>query len=233
VDVGGRHEPERLNFDHHQFPKDAEPVCALTLVLRWMEAEDTARLLWPWLEGLEWLDSRGPAATAARFTPGTTARDGLLRMAAPAEEWMLRQFEQGNLAPVKGVGDLLLNELRAIEERFQVLDARAVWLELKGLEMLDTRNAIAGDQRPDFGVEAWYRRAGRMPAVIVAHSPREPGTINLVRVNDHPRVDFRRLAGQPGVLWTHANGFLANVQPENDAALLAILGNAVLPASAT
>ena len=35
VDVGHEHEPERNNFDHHQFPKDSDPVCALSLVLHW------------------------------------------------------------------------------------------------------------------------------------------------------------------------------------------------------
>jgi len=49
VDVGARHEPERLNLDHHQFPAAADPACALTLALRWMGVEGTARVLWPWL----------------------------------------------------------------------------------------------------------------------------------------------------------------------------------------
>jgi len=191
VDVGARYEPERLNFDHHQFRKDSEPCCALTLVLRWMGLETTARVLWPWLDGLEWLDSRGPTATAARFTPGTTPRERLLRMAAPAEEWMLRQFEAGNLEPVRSAGESLLNELRAIQERFRVLDHNAKWMEINGLSVLDTRGAIPGNERPDFGVEAWYRQQSRTPAVIVAHSPRDPGATNLVRVNDHSRVDFR------------------------------------------
>ena len=230
VDVGGRHEPERLNFDHHQFAADAEPACALTLVLRWLSAEATARALWPWLETLEWLDSRGPTATAARFTPSIMARDGLLRMASPAEDWMLRQFEQGNLEPVRGVGESLLNELQAIEERFRVLDATAEWVEINGLTVLDTCKGIPGDQRPDFGVEAWYRLRGRTPAIIVANSTRDTGATNLVRVNDHPRVDFRQLKGHPVVFWIHANGFLASARPEDDTALKALIRQAVSPA---
>jgi len=34
VDVGHLHEPEKNNFDHHQFPRDHPPTCALTLVLQ-------------------------------------------------------------------------------------------------------------------------------------------------------------------------------------------------------
>jgi uncharacterized UPF0160 family protein len=33
VDVGGFHQPEMGNFDHHQFPKDHPPTCSLSLVL--------------------------------------------------------------------------------------------------------------------------------------------------------------------------------------------------------
>ena len=230
LDVGGRHEPDRLNFDHHQFPVTFDPACALTLVLRWMNAEKMAHILWPWFEGLEWLDSRGPVATAKRFTPGIPARDGLLRMASPADEWMLRQFEAGNLTPVRGVGESLLNELRAVEERFQALDSHAVWTQVDGLDVLDTRKAVSGDQRPDFGVEAWYRLAGRIPAIIVAHSPRDPGATNLVRVNDHPRVDFRGLKGHPQVIWIHASGFLASAHPNDEGGLRAMINQVILPA---
>ena len=34
VDVGGVHDPKLNNFDHHQFPRDAPPLCALSLVLQ-------------------------------------------------------------------------------------------------------------------------------------------------------------------------------------------------------
>ena len=33
VDVGGDHNPDLNNFDHHQFPRDADPLCAFSLVL--------------------------------------------------------------------------------------------------------------------------------------------------------------------------------------------------------
>ena len=228
VDVGERYEPERLNFDHHQFAVGSKPACALTLVLRWAGVEDIARAFWPWLEGLEWLDSRGPTATAEHFTPGTPAREGLLRMAAPAEDWMLRQFEAGKLDSIRGLGESLLNDLRAVEDRFRVLDEHATWYEVEGVAVLETRNAIPADQRPEFGVEAWYRARARTPAIIVAHSPRDRGATNLVRVNDHPRVDFRLLVGHPGVSWIHANGFIASARPADHAELMVMIHRAIL-----
>ena len=42
VDVGGSHEPANNNFDHHQFPKDHPPLCALSLVLQHIGLYDDA-----------------------------------------------------------------------------------------------------------------------------------------------------------------------------------------------
>ena len=60
VDVGGEHTPELGNFDHHQFPKDHPPVCALSLVLQQLGVYDDARAFCDWLEPAEWFDTRGP-----------------------------------------------------------------------------------------------------------------------------------------------------------------------------
>ncbi|MFZ4765329.1 MAG: MYG1 family protein, partial [Roseimicrobium sp.] len=50
VDVGGEHAPERHNFDHHQFPADHPPVCALSLALQHLGVYEDARQFCDWLE---------------------------------------------------------------------------------------------------------------------------------------------------------------------------------------
>ncbi|MEM0926614.1 MAG: MYG1 family protein, partial [Planctomycetota bacterium] len=65
VDVGGRHEPEKANFDHHQFPKDHPPICALSLVLEHVGIYEDAKRFFSWLQPAEWLDTRGPNETSA------------------------------------------------------------------------------------------------------------------------------------------------------------------------
>ena len=64
IDVGGIHDPALQNFDHHQFPRDHPPVCALTLVLQSLDVYDEALLLCDWLPTAEYLDTRGPNDTA-------------------------------------------------------------------------------------------------------------------------------------------------------------------------
>ncbi|MEE2734480.1 MAG: MYG1 family protein, partial [Verrucomicrobiota bacterium] len=63
VDVGGEHEPERGNFDHHQFPRDHDPICALSLVLQDLGLYEDAKMFCDWLEPAEWFDTRGAGGT--------------------------------------------------------------------------------------------------------------------------------------------------------------------------
>ena len=64
VDVGGEHEPSRSNFAHHQFPKDHEPICALSLVLMDLGIYEDAKNFCDWLETAERFDVTGPISTA-------------------------------------------------------------------------------------------------------------------------------------------------------------------------
>ena len=64
VDVGGLHNPERMNFDHHHFARDHRPICALSLVLQHLKLYEDAQKFCDWLEPAEWFDSRGPKKTA-------------------------------------------------------------------------------------------------------------------------------------------------------------------------
>ncbi|MFT5434767.1 MAG: uncharacterized UPF0160 family protein, partial [Myxococcota bacterium] len=64
VDIGGSHDPSQLNFDHHHFPREHPPTCALSLVLQHLGMYEDALQLCDWLETAEWFDSRGPNKTA-------------------------------------------------------------------------------------------------------------------------------------------------------------------------
>ena len=57
VDVGGVHDPEHNNFDHHQFARDAPPLCALSLVLQSIGLYEDALSFCAWLRPAEWLDT--------------------------------------------------------------------------------------------------------------------------------------------------------------------------------
>ena len=89
VDVGHRQEPKLNNFDHHQFPKDHPPTCALSLVLLHLGLYEDARRFCDWLETAEWFDTRGPIETAKWL--GTTP-ETLARLNSPVAGTLLRRF---------------------------------------------------------------------------------------------------------------------------------------------
>lgn len=67
LDVGGRHEPQLGNFDHHQMPKSADAVCAFTLLLKAEGLYDDAVMALPWVRPLEILDSKGPMSLSKQL----------------------------------------------------------------------------------------------------------------------------------------------------------------------
>ena len=68
LDQGGRHEPELNNFDHHQFDREADPACSISLILPLFQiSQKSARDIWTWFEFSELLDSKGPFETAKRL----------------------------------------------------------------------------------------------------------------------------------------------------------------------
>ena len=63
VDIGHQHDPELNNYDHHQFARDSDPSCALSLVLQKFGIYEDAKEFCSWLETTEWFDCRGPNDT--------------------------------------------------------------------------------------------------------------------------------------------------------------------------
>ena len=229
VDVGGIHDPALSNFDHHQFDPalgDAT-LCTLTLVLRAFGWESLARIVWPWLEPLEWQDSRGPRETAGRFTPGTSWKEGLGRAASPADAWLGTVFKAGDTETLRHFGRHLLRELRAADENFALLDSLASWHTIRGLTVLDTRRVRPPGGLSSLHANAWISQRARTPVIVVGASEREENCNNLVRFHDHPAVDFRRLKGEPDVRFIHANGFLACVKASSETRLLELLATGI------
>lgn len=229
LDVGGRHEPERLNFDHHQFPRDHEPVCALTLLLQHLGLYEVAQATWPWLRATEVLDSKGPLALAKEF--GLT-QEASAAFIEPETGFMVSEFGAGrsDAALMVAYGKHLLAELKDTKERHALLSVQAEAYYVGGNLVLDTR-AIAGSDRPAFAVESWLKSHGHDPSVVVSNDDRGEG-VSLYRRNDAPGVDFSRLAGDPRVVFAHVGGFIAKTKAgltEEDLLELLAMATATAP----
>ena len=137
VDVGGEHAPERGNFDHHQFPRDHDPICALSLILQDFGLYEDARLFCDWLEPAEWFDTRGAIGTARWMG---VEREVMLKLNSPIDVTMLRRFAQvdrlddGELLYelMRWVGQDLLDYLETLRTRLSYIGEHGEIWELEG-----------------------------------------------------------------------------------------------------
>ncbi len=215
VDVGEQHEPELNNFDHHQFPADHPPVCALSLVLQHLGIYEDARTFCDWLEPAEWFDTRGPHATAEWLG---TDRGTLAKLASPVDVTLLRRFAKSSrLVPgdviyemLRMTGTDLLDYVRSLRQRLDFIAGHAQLWNVAGNEVLFLPRTEPMSDEPSAGIGRYLESIGKDKEVVALVYPDRRGTgYGLSRYNDHPAFDFTRIAGEPDVHFAHARGFVA------------------------
>ena len=233
LDQGGRHEPELMNFDHHQLPRHAAPTCSITLVLPYLDIDvEQARSIWGWLEFSELLDSKGPLTTAAKLGSNP---DALLAGISPVETTVLRWFEEMRTLSAEHcealwglmcrLGKEKLDYLDGLAKRLDCLRENAKVVEVEGLRFVDATYIDRGDN-PTMGLEVFCRELGGAAAGTITQDDRGDG-LTLFRRKDHPRVDFSRLEGRDGVVFSHKGGFIAKLAA--GVGPLPLLEEAILP----
>ena len=140
IDVGGEHLQERNNFDHHQFPRDHTPTCALSLILKYLDLYEDTREFCPWLEITEWFDCRGPKGTAQSLG---IDREILGKLNSPIDIIILRRFaSQKKHMPgepiwevMQMIGKDLVDYIRSYRDRVNFIKEHSeVWtLESEGI----------------------------------------------------------------------------------------------------
>jgi len=219
VDCGGEHDAARGNFDHHQFPRDHEPVCALSLVLQSMGLYEDAREFCDWLEPAEWFDTRGPFATAQWLGVERTVMN---RLNSPIDITLLRRFAQRSelhagdalWEVMRMVGDDLVMYLRTLRERLDYIAENARLFEVEGGEaMMGVLYMPRTESMPDdpsAGLARYADTLGGRDKVAGLIYPDRRGTgYGLSRHEDSPLLDFTRISDEPDVHFAHARGFVA------------------------
>lgn len=219
IDVGGRHEPARNNFDHHQLPRDGVPTCALSLVLQHLGLYEDARLAFEWLETAEWFDVQGPTRTAEWLG---VDRKVLHQLNSPIDTAMLRRFGSAGewtygdplYEVMQFMGDDLVFYLRTLRQR---MDTIAAFSELWTLEVggesfsalfMPRQDDTADEPSMGLGQYVYLRGLEKQVAALVYPDRRSSG-YGLSRFQDHPRLDFTRTKGNDDVHFAHAGGFVA------------------------
>jgi hypothetical protein len=229
VDVGGEHEPERSNFDHHQFPADHPPVCSLSLVLQHLGLYEDARSFCDWLEPAEWFDTRGPNATAAWLG---TDRATLAKLSSPVDVTLLRRFAKTDrLSPgevmyeiMRYIGQDLIDYLRSLRQRLDFIHGHAEIWSVGGHEILFLPRTEPVPDEPSAAIPRYLETIGKEQDVVALVYPdRRGGGYGLSRHNDHPAFDFTRIATEADVHFAHARGFVAKTSAADVARLRDLL----------
>ena len=212
LDVGGRLEPAKMNFDHHQLPRGSRD-CTYTILAKhlWcgeMTMHDLLAEVYSWYETRAFLDSCGPfAATHKEGTDWSIVEKFL----GPCEEFVLKQFAAAEPADrgaiVKALAVEIVEKAQAWTEVVERLNFPVVegCVEIVDFTRIDPEKASAVSdailRRWDCGVAMFHDNCG-------------PG-LTFIRLKDDPRVDFSRVKNDPRVAFVHTGGFLAKTKSKN------------------
>jgi len=219
VDVGHVHDRALNNFDHHQFPNDRSPTCALSLVLQHVGLYADAREFCEWLEPAEWFDCRGPFATAAWLG---VDREILAKLNSPVDVTLLKRFAlTTRLEPgealweiLRMMGEDLLGYVKSLRDRLDLLERHAEFWEfatpLSTMQILFLPRMEPPLDDPGMGMDQFIQRRGKLDQVAgLVYPDRRGNGYGMSRFRDDARLDFTRVARSPDVHFAHARGFVA------------------------
>ena len=208
LDVGGVHDPEHLDFDHHQRSREEEPKCAFKLFSEWLGVDEEFSMLFPWYATWNLLDVAGPNATAAALGTTWEMLEGLV--ANPLADFVIRRFADDPSFRQKIVLTLS-NAIGLTRRLWKSTNEKVVAREVCGLPAGDF-TACATEEISRCS-DIWIRL--NRPALIISKDNRGEG-LTILRCNDDPRLDFSRCAGRPYAAFCHPGGFLVKTRSRGD-----------------
>ena len=244
VDVGEVHDAALNNFDHHQFPRDAPPLCALSLVLQDLGLYEDALSFCAWLRPAEWLDTLGPNETAKLME---IPRQAFSDLNSPIDMTLLNRFaKHTKLEPDNPiyqvmcmVGEDIVNYVQSLRNRLDFLQQHCQWWTVEssgsnGSESttiralyLEQNDAIATD--PSFGLYAFIAEQDQENEVhALVYPDRRGDGYGLTRYEDCQQLNFSQIENQDDVRFAHKRGFVAKVESTDPARLKELLGLAIV-----
>ena len=203
VDVGGLNDPDRMNFDHHQYQGgDA----AFVLVLKHYGLYYGAIKVYNWVTAASLFDTRGPFILAEVLGCDHGA---ILAMRSPIEKYILELFVACGMV-VQGT---MLDIMRRIGRRMvgYIDKASTRLIVLAEIGQLSTH----GDKRcvkssledsPSLMLTEHCRMVGA--SISICPDDRGGGW-SLMRIDDDSDIDFAAIKDDPRVKFAHASGFIA------------------------
>ena len=232
LDVGGRYEPEKGNFDHHQFPKgtkkSAMSLYAMSVGLpngafdglAEYEPDSTeypvdslASFLeeaFPWFRTRVAVDACGPFATAKE----NGVEWGIIeKFLGPLEDVIFKMFEnaepEARVDVVKPLAEMILRKHQAWERVATTVKYEYPRWADGEFTIADLTGANPEDVEACFDMFTYF-----VNGVAVFHDNRGEG-LTLLRLRDDPRIDFTRVKNDPEVAFCHNGGFIVKTKSKD------------------
>ena len=215
IDIGHVHSEALNNFDHHQFPRDHVPTCALSLVLQQLKIYQDAREFCSWLEVAEWFDCRGPVDTAEWLGMD---RDTLGKLNSPLDITILRRFaSQTEHKPgepiweiMRMIGQDTVDYITNLRTRLDFVAEHAEVWEFEDFKALFMPRTDPLPTEASSGLGYHVEKLGLETEVLALIYPDSRGTgYGMRRFNDDARMEFTQIDSEDDVHFTHARGFIA------------------------
>jgi hypothetical protein len=240
VDIGGVHDPGSMNFDHHHFPREHPPTCALSLVLEHFGLYEDALQFCDWLEPAEWFDSRGPKKTADWLG---VPRKAINQLNSPIDMTLLRRFAgKERLDPgeplyeyMRYVGEDILEYLRLVRTRIDYAQTHAQrWSISHGDEVIEAlflpRTPTLPDEPSITAAQAVRALDLGQTVAATVYPDRRGNGYGISRYEDHPQLDFSRVEGEDDVHFAHKSGFMCKTIATDVDRLKRLIAHAWIPA---
>ncbi len=200
LDVGGRLEPEKNNFDHHQRAVTDEPKCAYVLLAQALGVEEELKRFFPWYDFGNLMDVRGPYAVSKSLGISPATMAGVT--SNPLNDYVLRRFADDpdfrHHLPLS-----LSRTLVQTKASYLALDEAGRMVTIAGLPIADMRACETSDITHASAI--WFNE--HKPACAIFNDRRGTG-LTFLRHDDDPRLNFAKCAGEDYALFAHPGGFL-------------------------
>jgi hypothetical protein len=219
VDVGHEHDPVKRNFDHHQFPRDHVPTCALSLVFQYLDLYEDAKEFYDWLEPAEWFDCRGPKDTAIFLG---VERDIINKLNSPIDGTLIRRFalnqriepDQALWEIMKLIGSDMLDFLKTLRSRIEFVGQHAELWEIGhpngNFKVVFLPRTEPLPEEPSMGIIRYTEEQGLDEEVVgLVYPDRRGQGYGLSRYKDHPNLEFTKIEAEADVHFAHKKGFVA------------------------
>lgn len=204
LDVGGRHEPLKNNFDHHQ---DRSLDCAFVLYGR----EHINLSNCEWVKPLNIGDTQGPMKLAEFFGMERLPRG----MHSPIENSLLSLFSREEtvrhslLEMMYEIGNETIEFIECMNTAIKELDSVTETHEVGGIKVLVTECVLHSGQTQAMSI--WKERHAADAAIQISWDDRGPGW-SIFRYDDHPGINLSKLEGHEAITFAHKNGFIAKTK---------------------